>query len=162
MNDDIIDELARFNDEFAPETGRLLGLESLQDGDYDFQITEAELTRTLKTRDLILRLTLSVHGGPADGRAVEHVYFLTKQEKVNRLGGDLLLLGFDADKWTPQHGRNFAAEVGRTVASLRGLCFRGHKSSNQDGNGKVWHNLNISARLADRPMPSMSPEDLPF
>src|SRR5688500_6456877 len=106
MND-VMEELSRFNDEFAPDTGRRLGVESLPDGDYDLQILEAELTRTEKKRDPILRLALRILDGPAADREIERAYFLTSQDGVNRLGGDLLLLGFDVGKWTPQHGRNF-------------------------------------------------------
>jgi hypothetical protein len=146
---DIIDELSRYDQDYVPQAGRRPGLDSLADGDYDFAIQGADLARTEKTRQPILRLELKVVPG---GQILEHVYFFSEQRNVDRLGADLCTLGFDADQWTAQNGRRFSAELPAAVARLTGIRFRGHKVT-VTKDGKTHHNLYVNARLAGTPMP---------
>jgi hypothetical protein len=150
---DIIEELSRYDRDYAPQAGRRPGIDTLADGDYDFSIQGAILDRTEKNREPILKLELKAAPG---GNVIEHVYFFRTQDAIDRLGADLCTLGFDADQWTAQNGRRFSAELPAAVARLTGVRFRGHKTAVQK-DGKTFHNLYVNARLAGTPMPGTAP-----
>ena len=121
------DELAAFDNDFNPSVGgQRPGIETLPDGDYDFEVTSAELTRTEKSNELILRVGLRV-----GGKVVEHAYFFRTQTGVDILGGDLCTLGFDSDQWKPPH-RPFSRELVAAVPRMVGLRFRGRKVTKPD------------------------------
>jgi hypothetical protein len=149
---DIIEELSRYDRDYVPQAGRRPGIDTLADGDYDFLIQGAILDRTEKNREPILKLELKAAPG---GNVIEHAYFFRTQDNIDRLGADLCTLGFDADQWTAQNGRRFSAELPAAVARLTGLRFRGHKTTVQK-DGKTFHNLYVNARLAGTPMPGAS------
>jgi hypothetical protein len=149
---DIVEELSRYDQDYVPQAGRRPGLDSLADGDYDFMIQGADLSRTEQKREPILRLELKTL---LAGNVIEHVYFFRTQDNVDRLGADLCTLGFDADQWTSQNGRRFSAELPAAVARLTGVRFRGHKTTVVK-DGKTYHNLYVNARLAGTPMPGSS------
>jgi hypothetical protein len=144
-------ELESFDTDFKASqmAGRSSGIETLPDADYDFVITKAEMRRTPQTNDLILSVYVRVLGGPQDGKEVEKPYFFNRQKSVDILGGDLMTLGFDADKWTLAHGRKFSQELPRVVPKLAGIRFRGTKKASQGDDNKTYHNLYINARLAE-------------
>lgn len=138
-------ELAQFDQDAAPAQGRRQGLENLADGDYDLEITSAELVRTDKQNELILRVGLKV---ATTGQTVEYAYFFRTQQNVNFLIADLCTLGLDADQWKPP-ARPFSQELPKFTASLRGVRFRGKKVStpSKDDPNKPYHNLYVNQRL---------------
>lgn len=150
-------ELAAFERDFNPSSGgRKPGLDTLPDGDHDFEILSAELTRTEKTNEAIFRMELRVLGGGV----VEHVYFFRTQMNVDILGGDLCTLGFDADQWKPPQ-RPLARELANVAPRLRGVRFRGKKVTNpkKDDPNKKYANLYVNQRLAaDAPPPAYNPQ----
>lgn len=153
-------ELAAFERDFNPSSGgRRPGLDTLADGDYDFEILSAELTRTEKTNEAIFKMELRVHGGGV----IEHAYFFRTQVAVDILGGDLCTLGFDADQWKPP-ARPLARELANTAPRLRGIRFRGKKvtTPKKDDPNKKYANLYVNQRLdgATSP-PAYSPTPAP-
>lgn len=139
------DELAAFDQDFKPQAGRRPGLDVLPDGSHDFQITSAEMARTEKSNDLIMRLGLRV---AASGLAVEHVYFFRTQQNVDILGSDLCTLGIDADQWRSP-ARPFSRELPAALPRLVGIRFRGKKESKpkKDDPTKFHHNLYVNQRI---------------
>lgn len=150
-------ELGVYESNFNPSAGggRRPGLDTLPDGDYDFEIASAELTRTEKTNEAIFRMELRVLGGGV----VEHAYFFRTQMSVDILGGDLCTLGFDADQWKPPH-RPLVRELLAAAPRLAGIRFRGKKVTNPDKKdaSKKYANLYVNQRLsADAPPPAYNP-----
>lgn len=146
MNDDVFGDILRYDNDFRPEAGRKAGLEVLPDGAYDFAILGVVPDRTQKDRDPILRWHLRVLGGQHDGQEIEWLSWLTRQESIDRLGGDLATLGFDTSSWKPPH-RPFSAELQKALPRLIGLRFRATKQANQSG-GKTFQNLYLNAKLS--------------
>ena len=149
-------ELGVYESNFNPSAGggRRPGLETLPDGDHDFEILSAELTRTEKTNEAIFRMELRTGGS-----VVEHAYFFRTQMSVDILGGDLCALGFDADQWKPPH-RPLVRELLTAAPKLRGIRFRGKKVTKpKEGDpNKKYVNLYVNQRLsADAPPPSYTP-----
>jgi hypothetical protein len=142
-------ELEAYDDGFTPQQPSNFrpGLEVIADGSYDFMILTADLGRTAKSKELILRLELRVE---QTGQVVERAYFFTQQEDVDRLGGDLSVLGFDVGLWKPPT-RPFSKELPKAVGQLPGRRFKGTKKANsaKDNSGKVFQNLYVNARLPD-------------
>lgn len=131
-------------------------LDTLPDGDYDFEILDAAMDRSFRDQALMLRVLLKVLNGPCQDLEVEHVYWFKSKRNVEFLGGALCTLGFDADRWTAVHRRKFSAELPRAVEKLPGIRFRGTKKTNKD-NGTSFHNLYINARLGNTAMPEPGP-----
>ena len=148
MND-ILEELSRFNNDFTPTIGQKPGLDSLPDGVYVFEITSAELTRTAKTGEAILRLDLMVAEGPCVGTPLEVPYFFRSQQAVNRLGGDLLMMGYDTQNW--RGDRPFNAELAKVVEGMSGKCFKAMKRAEVGNDGKTYQRLNIVHACDRRP-----------
>ena len=145
------DELSQFDQTFTPQSGIRPGIDSLPDGDYDCEIITADIGRTEKTNELILRLGLRTNVGAV----VEYAYFFRTQQSVDILGGDLVTLGFDADQWKPP-ARPFSTELPRVVPMLVGLRFRARKKTaqNQKDPSKPFHNLYVNQRLNTSAAPS--------
>jgi hypothetical protein len=163
FDDDIVQEIARWDADFVPQAERRPGLDALANGDYDLEVVEAELVLTEKTRDVILRTALRVL--PAGG-VYEHVYFFRTQEAVNRLGADLVTLGFEVP-------RPFSRHLPGIVARLKGVRFRARKAESKGKDGRTFHNLFVNSRLAGSPVPaaggapqpagaSSNSDDVPF
>ena len=151
-------ELSRFDGEYKPEgSNRRAGLEALADGAYEFVILDAQLTRTDKSREAILRFELRVLNGPSgNGLEVEHVYFFRTQAAVNRLGADLVALGLPADRW----GNQFSRQLPGAIASLAGRKFRATKDTSP-GDDRTFHNLRILGLLAQAG-PAPAPHQVPM
>lgn len=139
MSDDILSELERYNEGYRPEQGIRPSLESIPDGDYTFDIMDAELIRSMKAKDPVLRLGLRVDGGAI----VERGYPLTSQEMCNRLGADLVALGFSEFDGP----KDFSKKVGAAIPKLKGVRFRARKHTDRKGD-KVYTNLFILGRVA--------------
>lgn len=156
MNDDVYDEISRFDDEFTPDMGFRPGPEILPDGLVDLMILDAVPDRTFKDREAVFRLSLRTLSGPAAGTLFDLVYFLSRSESVARLGGDLVTLGFDADKWKPPQ-RPFSQEIKKVLVKLKGLKFRAMKETNwSEPKQRYYHNIRINSALnKDTPPLSM-------
>jgi len=140
MSDDIFDELSRYDEEYRPEQPVMPGLDKLADGDHDFEILGADLGRTAKSQDVILRLQCRVDGA----LVIEHSYFFGSQTQINKLGADLVSLGF-SEFLKPA---SFSASLKAVLPKLKGIRFRGHKSSDRSAkDNKVYHNLLVISRL---------------
>ncbi len=152
-------ELEAFDRDFAPDGGRRPGVDSLADGDYDFEIVHAELTKTEKTNEAILKLDLRVAGEGAAG-VVRYAYLFRSLTGVNVLGSDLCTLGFDADQWKPP-ARPLSRELPRAVPLLPGIRFRGKKKTtpNPKDPTKPYANLYVNQKLdGSGPPPAYAPE----
>jgi hypothetical protein len=159
------DELNQFDQDFNPSPGRRPGLEALADGVYDFEVLSADLARTEKTNELVLRLGLKVL---ATGLVVESTYFFRTQRNVDILGSDLCTLGLDSDQWKAP-ARPFSRELPTALPRLRGVRFRGkkHQAENRQDPTKPYHNLYVNQRLdgPSAPPPAYAPaaaDDVPF
>lgn len=139
------------------------GLDTLPDGDYDFEIVDGELTRT-QNGDRIFQCGLKVHGN-----VVQKTWWLKSQENANALCADLCALGLDADKWGAKFKRPLSEELPKAAKSLVGVRFRG-KVTTRVSQGKTYHNLHIGGRIMGQAMPALpatppdptSTEDIPF
>lgn len=148
-------DLERFDDTYQPaeRTGFRPGLEVIPDGPHDFTILSAELTRTKNSNELILRAELRCEDTL---QVIERPWFFTNPEAVARLGGDLVLLGFDADRWTSQFGRKFSEELPKAVGKLGGKRFRGTKKIGQQ-NGKPILFIDALLTSSSPPLPRSTP-----
>jgi hypothetical protein len=154
-------ELEAYDDGFTPQQSSNFrpGLEAIADGSYDFTILTADLSRTPKTNDLILRWELRVE---QTAQVVERSYFFRRQEDVDRLGGDLSVLGFDVGLWKAP-ARPFSKELPKAVVQLPGRRFKGTKKANpgKDDPSKIYQNLYVNARLPDAAAGSLPPPSTP-
>lgn len=156
MSDEsILDDLKRFDGEYVAEAAFAPGLDTLANGTYDFEIISATLGRTKNSADPIIRINLRVNGG----LIVEWGTLLTGQERCNRLGADLQILGFDSDKW--RGTRPFSKELGLAVPKLKGIKFRAMKRSNDGKDGKTYHELLLYQRLTASSPAAGSPPATP-
>lgn len=142
---EILAELAAFDDAFNPRSGQLPGLDALPDGLYQFQIMHVDLARTQKNNQTILRWGLKVLDGAMTGTVVEKVNFFTSQQNVDILGSELCSLGIDADMWKPPT-RTFSKELPKALPRLGGIRFVATKEAKKDGE-KTYHNLRIKTLL---------------
>lgn len=146
MTTDYTKDLEQFDDAFAPKQGITNGLEALADGAYDFTILNANISTTKNSGTTILRLEIKCE---QLGSIVEKPYFMTGQEQIDRLGGDLATLGFPAGTWNKEHGKKFSVEMAKAIDQLPGLRFKGTKKTNPNKSdpSKPYHNLYINAPL---------------
>lgn len=156
-------DLERFDETFVPQSrggGNKYDLTKLPDGEMEFTVLCAELTKTPKRGDTIFRLDLQIDTGGARGQVAEKVYFFDDPSKVDQLGADLLKLGFPTDTWNARHGKRFSQEFPRAVRRMRGLRFKAMKqNSDPDSKGKVYGNLYLVNRIGD--IPPEAPESPP-
>lgn len=163
MNDDfpepnLDEELDRYRKDFEPQkSGFAPGPDLLQDGSYSFEITDAVLEqardREKKPLGPVYRLSLRVLSGDMAGTGLDLTRWLTNQEGLDRLGGDLLtLVNRTIDKAYPvgQQLRDLASQ-------LRGKRFAGKKRSYEKRNGTKGHEIDILSAIRGTPMPSASP-----
>jgi hypothetical protein len=154
LKDDYSD-LASFDGDYKAENTFRPDLDTLPDGDYDFEILDADLTRATGKQAGVRILTLVLR--PNGGATVRHTYWLRDQEQMNRLGADLVVLGFDADKWGKAGGKSIAQALPEAVARLKSVRFRGRKATREGtGNhaGKKFHDLHVGARIGGSAMPA--------
>jgi hypothetical protein len=125
---DILAELSKFDDGFAPEQPRSLKVEDLADGQHTFEVLDLDVSKTEKKGDMIVKWCLLVCDGAGKGSLIEHVHWLGDQDAVNRLGKDLVAVGYPAAKWADKtSGLKFAVEFARIVPALPGMVFVGKK-----------------------------------
>jgi hypothetical protein len=154
-------DLRQYDDDFvpAPPAAAMSKVEGLADGEYLLEIAEAKC-KTPKGNN-ILELHLEVLSpGPHEGMSIQHSLFINNAEAANRVGRDLLTLGFDTDQWKVANGRPFSVEFEKAVKLLKGLRFKGTKKTNESG-GKTYHNLYIDERVRTDGQPErFGPEQL--
>lgn len=143
---DYTKDLEQFDDAFTPKQGITSGIEAISDGAYDFTILNAALTTTKTSQTLILRMEIKCE---SLGVVAEKPYFLTSQEQIDRLGGDLATLGFPVGTWNAANGKKFSVEMSKAIGQLPGLRFKGTKktSENKKDATKPYHNLYINSPL---------------
>lgn len=144
MSVDILDELSRFDNDFAPTT-RYADVEALPDGYYDVEIVGAAFDRTQEQRLLVCRWVLRVIDGPKADMIFERLAFLDSLKKAERFGGELKLLGFDTESWKAPL-RPFSVELGKALPKMIGMKFHARKVTRPDGN-RTYHNLDITGLL---------------
>ncbi len=144
------------NPTLRPEKPFEGGLDTLPNGDYDFEFVTAELTHAKGGKqDRIMEAKLRVNGG----QVIKHAWWLASQENMNALLADLCLLGFPANTWGQNTGNPLKEALPAAIAQLPGKRFRASKTSSpkkKDGvpTGEFWHNLHIAGAVSGRPMPT--------
>ena len=141
FQDDSYDDLDGYGDDFSPQPAIRPGLETLPDGSYEFEVLDAELTKS-QNGNRICNLGLRANGGAV----VQHTYWLNNQTKVNRMGYDFGVLGFEVSAPLSQ-------TIPAAVRQLPGVKFRGVKTS-RTYEGKLYHDLHVSVRTGGTPMPA--------
>lgn len=141
------EKLAEFDGGYDPTANAFSpGLETLEDGEYDFTITEAVLKESKHQGLPIFELHLRV---PQTGAILVHGIVLNNQVGVNILGAGLYSLGFDE----LAKGKPFSAGLKSVIPKLREVSFRGKKEENADALGRVHANLRFLARIDSMPVP---------
>lgn len=140
MSDEILNEISRFDNDYHPDAGIRPGIATLVDGNYEFEITSVELSRTAQSMDAILKLGLQATSGPL----VELAYFFKDQRGVNKCGADLSALGFA--EFLKSAG--FSTKLKGVLPRLKSVRFRARKLTEEGKDNKVYHNLYISGRVA--------------
>jgi hypothetical protein len=140
-----LDELDAYDDGFTPQqfSNFRAGLETVADGDYEWTVLAATLERTSKQNVLIAKAELRVE---KTAQVVEYAWLLDAQEKVDRFGGDMAVLGFPVGTWK---GR-LSQAIPEAIAGLPGRRFRGTKKTNPSKDPqRPFQNLYVNARLPD-------------
>lgn len=127
MNDDVFDELSRYDADVRPAEryGTMPSTKDIPPGIYACTITTADVGRTRNNHTPILRLTLQARGALFD-LLVEHAYVIGDQNAADHLVADLVALGLDADKWIVPH-RPFSSELPKALPKLVGIRFQARK-----------------------------------
>jgi hypothetical protein len=136
----------------VPQYQILPGLDSVPNGDYDCRLGACELGHAGSER--VLRAALHV-----GGRVVEYIWWLNRQEAVNRFLADMAALGFPARDWGSAPGKKpLSVAIPECARALEGVRFRASKTSRRDKRpgkeNEVYHDLHISGRIDAAPMPS--------
>lgn len=140
-------------------------LKDLPDGDYEFVIDKVEQSDTKAGTLLRLKMVVLTEG-PASGKEVDHVYFMTSLDKntqklalnevaMSMLKKDLATLGFDEPEWKKAAGRPFSNELKKAQFAMKDMKFKGKKSTN--GN---YANLYVNERLEDGKPKTFGPKEL--
>lgn len=156
--------IEKFDDEFSPVVpGRTPNVDSLADGEYILEISEAELVTTRYTGDDIVRWVYKIVDAPDSekhkvGTLFEKGSLLRAQDDVNRLGAELMSLGIACGEWSAASGKPFSKMLPVALTSLKSVTVQATKSSYTGKNGKLYHNLNVRSKTNLKKMPS----DMPF
>ena len=149
--------LDSYEPEYRPEHAFRAGIDTLPDGDYEMSVIDQAFDSAQGKR--IFRLGLRT----ASGAVVERTYWIEDQRNLNALCADLLLLGFDADRWGRSHGRPLSVELPKAAARLVGIRFRARKTTRPDTRqgkqGSYFHDLHIAGRV---PASDRSGTETPF
>jgi len=148
--------LADFDRQYTAQESQFHpGPEILPDGLHTVEILSASLKKSPKAGTPIFALVLRVVGGPLAGAVLERGSVLTSQQNIDRLGGDLVALGLDADQWTAARGRPFSRELVANMGRLPGKRFVAQKKTNpSDDPSKPYHNLYVNSLVSSSPMPT--------
>jgi hypothetical protein len=147
-------ELDQWGDEARPEYAFRPGLDTVNPGDYDFEIVDAKMDR-IKNMPVI-RVGLRLLN--AGGRQVEQVYWLNAQAGVNAFLADMAALSFPAAKWGNGQGQvQLSVAIPELMPKLVGVKFRAMKATEQgsDTSKKPFHKLYINGRISGTPMPTL-------
>jgi hypothetical protein len=158
-------DVDRMQKEYTPDLNqRLPGPDLLPDGTYRLAILEAELTKTQKNPETIFRLKVRVLQGPegSAGAVIERATFFRQVDSMNRLGGELVALGLDADKWG-KRGPTWSQECLAACPKLKGVQCAAYKTTTKAEakpgvEAKTYHNLYINGRIGGAPVPPPAQE----
>ncbi len=142
-----LDQMAKSGDYKPEASGFLPGPEAVEDGVYDFEIMSVSLKKTIKEKKNIVEMVLRVLSGPRGGIVLQRASHLTTVENMNRLAGDLITLGLDADKWN-SNGKNWSVNLAENAPKLVGRRFVGKKVFRSGDKLKGipdYHNIYINA-----------------
>jgi hypothetical protein len=136
MNDDIREELSRFDQDYKPEMMFRPSIDQLPNGNYEFEIVSVGIERTTKSNELIFRISLRANGGSV----WEWSHFPKDQKACNKIGYVLSSLGLE--RWFAK-GQPFSRGIDEAVNRLKGLKFTGQKVANVDSRDskKVYHDI---------------------
>lgn len=110
-----------YEQDYKPEHRYALDIKALEDGPHEFEILSAQLV-TANNGKPILECSLKVDGG----LTIKHSWWHDSQDGFNAMCADLLILGFDADKWG-RGGKPIREALPAAVARMPGLRFKGLK-----------------------------------
>jgi hypothetical protein len=135
MSQDILNEIERYDRDYQPaeRQQQLPSDRDLEDGIGVFAIRSADLVRTANSREAILRVILYCEQGRNAGITCERAYFFRDQNAIDRLGADLLTLGF-AEFNQAKDKRPFSAKLGLAVTKMAGLRVQ-YKKRTHEGKG---------------------------
>lgn len=148
------DDLDQFGNEANPEAAFRPTLETLANGEYDFEIVDAVLTHVNQKR--VCRVGLKIL---SLNRVVEHTYWIGTLHGMNGFLAELKTLQFDAHRWGSREGQiPLSTVLPEVMTKLPGLKIHAVKTSNTGSDGKVYPRLSITGRLSGAPMPPSSPK----
>lgn len=153
MNEDVLNAMSRFDDQYRPDPGIRPGTEILADGNYAFEVLSADLGKANDGSPL-LNVWMRALEGPSAGVMVDHAYWLNKREGCNRLGYDLVVLGFSEF----EAGRSrFSDALRNALPRLRGMRFKARKVTEVGRDGKTYHKLQLAGRISTAPATAAGP-----
>lgn len=130
-----------FGADYQPMTGFAPDVKSLPLARVmQFEVIRAELKRP--KGDDLCEMTVKCLTPGLEGE-YRHTWWLNTTGSFNMFAGDMLKLGFDADKWNTPN-RPLSAEVPRAVARLAGIAFNGmNETSTDKKTGKEYVNFRV-------------------
>lgn len=155
-------DLDTFGAQAAPQRMVTPGLESIPDGDHDFEVIAATLGKA--AGHTVARCELRVL--TANGRTIEYTWWLNRQESVNAFLADMVSLGYPAQGWGSGPAKTpLSQAIPQAMTKLQGVRFRATKATRHvpakpAANGMpakeaaTYRDLHISGRIAGTPMPS--------
>jgi hypothetical protein len=151
-------DLTLFDKDYKPEAPKFLDAkkaDELEDGEYTFLIHDVH--EKFEGGYYIVELDLEVvEGAKHKGLCITHaIAFVDTAAKMRRLGHDLKKLGFDAENWTLEKGRQASVETRKAMDWLPGMRFKATKRSSTGKDKKTYHNVNIVARNGDDGIPKL-------
>lgn len=146
-------EFDSYEGDYEPKTGFAPDVKTLPVGRMmEFEFTSAAI-KSVQSKTLVESTVRCLTPG-LEGE-YQHTWWIYSAQKFNFFAGDLLKLGFDADKWGSAHNHPLSVEVPRAVARLTGIRFRAMNTTRQTKDGdftdfKILGKAN-SPRLAPPP-----------
>jgi hypothetical protein len=146
--------LDHFDDEApSPQQGGASKLSKVHDGPVKFRIDTVEQRKGsrsvpggAKEHGAIITVNFTVLGGEQDGVEASNEWWVLNKQDRDRYSGDLQVLGFDPENWSPANNRPFSKEVDKAHKLLPGLIVAAEKNSKTGDNNKVTHFLNVKGR----------------
>lgn len=145
------------DDDFTPGT-MTAKVESLVDGEYEFEVGKAQKKIIEAKNMLIIEMEMEVlTPGKHQGQKIQHSIFITDLDSLKRATNDLMKLGFDCGLWTPANGRPVSKEILKVHKALKGMRFKAKKATKDN----KYHNLYIKSRMLPDGKPEViGPEQL--
>jgi hypothetical protein len=154
--------LEQFDNEApTPTIGGGSGLSHVKDGPLSLRIDTIEhrpVSRNVqgssaKEHGEAIKVNFTIIGGEQDGVEAHHEWWICNKDNADRFAGELQLIGFDPENWSPKNNRPFSKELEKALKMLPGLQLDAVKDT-QDSTraaGKKTHFLNIRGRTMNKP-----------